>query len=318
MNITIDQRARKAKALFDFLAGWRAPALSGMMAETVRTDIVFGGDPIVSKMVNDAVSSEERESLRELAAYRRTLYDHSVMMDAGYGRNERVFANVYDALFAHLAIHGEGDADSDNYRGQLDSEWGLEASYYRSFPEHPTHRDHRADVISSFYGIHVTPIDETNIEQLTGWLTQLREKYPNVILDDLTPLPQEAVIQHYLSGTKLLDFTKSIYVAAFFATSDFSSRFGSRPSFGAIYRIASEEIDELAMGKIEAPDLPKRFRRIHCQRGVFLQVRFREAINEPGLWARWVFRHTDAAYPFCSPQHGITTEQLLPKEIWEN
>ena len=315
-NSEIEQRARTARDLFEFLAGWKALALQGEESEVVKADIVSGSEPFVLQMVLNKIPPEEREALRQLDSYRRTIYNNSVMMDAGYGRKERVFANLYDALFAHLKMHGEKETVNDNYRGHLDSRWKLEASYYRSLSDRTAPHDDRANVISSFYGIHVVPVDESNDEQLAPQLARIREKYPKVKLNDLTPLQKEAVIQHYVSGTKLLDFTKSIYVAAFFATNNFSQQISkTRPEFGAIYRIANIEINELSMGQVEAPELPMRFARIHRQRGVFLKIRFRGAINDPGLWARWVFRHTNVAYPFHCAQHQITLDHLLPEEI---
>jgi FRG domain len=309
-------RAKSAKALFEFMADWTAPAVADMTSVIARNYIVFGSDPVVSRMIYQVVSSQERECLRELEAYRRTIYANSVMMDAGYGRPERVFSNLYDALFAHLAVHGEGLAGSGNYRGQRDSNWKLEASYYRLKPDQRVPVERREDVVSSFWGVHVVPIDETRPDDLATQLVALRAKYPRLVYRDLTQLQQEAVVQHYLSGTKLLDFTKSIYVAAFFAANKVDGSQGdTRPECGAIFRIANREIEELAMGRVEAPELPERFRRIHRQNGMFLRIRFRQAINEPGLWLRWVFRHTDAAYPFCCQRYGITMDDLLPIDI---
>jgi hypothetical protein len=80
--------------------------------------------------------------------------------------------------------------------------------------------------------------------ELQQVLNSLRAKYPYVDLEGLTPLQQEAVVQHYSSGTKLLDFTSSIYIAAFFATSGPRATLKSSesPSVGAIYRMAPAEM----------------------------------------------------------------------------
>jgi len=88
-----------------------------------------------------------------------------------------------------------------------------------------------------------------------------------------------------------------------------------RPKMGAIFRISPREIDDLGMGRVDAPELPARFARIHRQKGVFLSIRRREAINDPGLWDRWVFFHTDAGYPFTCLGRAISIDQLLPGEI---
>jgi hypothetical protein len=318
-NIALQERARWAKVLFDSLADWKAPELPGMTSEGVKSAVLLNqAEPVILGMLSHVVPSAERKFLSELTEYRRGLYKNSEMADAGEGKKERVFANLYDALFAHLAIHGEHEVKTDLYRGQRDSRWKLVASYYRALPRDSVIHDDRAKVISSFYGIHVIPIDEINENERALQKAQLYQKYPRMSLGQLPPLQEDAVIQHYLSGTKLLDFTTSIYVAAFFATATFTEHTdGLYPELGAIYRISEEEIAKLAMGQVEAPELPQNFVRIHRQKGVFLKIRFREAINDPLLWARWVFRHTDVAYPFCCPTHGITPDNLLPEEIVE-
>jgi FRG domain len=251
-----EARARNGKALFDFLANWTAPELPGMAADVVKRHIVFGTQPsalfgnacsVVMSRTIDAVSPEEREALSELAEYRREVYQNSSMLDAGYGRPERVFANLYDALFAHLAIHGERrDKDYDLYRGHLDSRWRLQASYYRKLSDRREARDDRADVISGFFGVHVVPLDDMSAEERARMVVELCRQYPVASLEGLEPLQQEAIIQHYLSGTKLIDFTTSIYVAGFFATTiPGPMAANERPPMGAIYRIAPRELDEL-------------------------------------------------------------------------
>ena len=316
-RMTDEKRAAHAKALFDFVVAWVSPGLPGMLPAVVKACIIQGSEPLVLASIIRTVPAEEREALLELAAYRRTIYRTSKMIDVGHGRKERVFANLYDALFAQLAIHGEyGSKDHELYRGQRDSRWLLEASYYRGLRDQPKYHDDRAKVVSSFYGIHEVPFDEMSTVEVQERAAFFHRKYPQVSLVGLTPLQQEAVIQHYLSGTKLLDFTTSIYVSAFFATAFFGPCPESgRPEMGAIYGIAAREIDALAMARVDAPELPAKFGRIHLQSGVFLRIRFREAINDPGLWPRWIFHHTDVAYPFRCLERGVTLESLLPEEI---
>jgi len=133
-----------------------------------------------------------------------------------------------------------------------------------------------------------------------------------VDFDALTPLQQEAVVQHYHSGTRLLDFTKSFEVAAFFATHGT----GQAPQAGAIYRISPQDVEEtLQLATVEAPELPACFLRIHRQQGVFLTTAHYGLLNQPGLFDRWAFYHTEAGLDFEFPELGVATGWLLPDEI---
>jgi hypothetical protein len=285
-----------------------------MAPPDVKAAILVGWDPVVFPMAVNACASDERDALRDWAEYRRTLYEHSSVLDSGRGHRERVFSNVYDVLFAHRGVHGDYDQDR-LYRGHLDSRWKLQASYYRSAPrpQEPEPEEERAHIIASFYEIHTVPLDEMSTTETETAIRRLRGRYPDVDLRGLTPLQQNAIVQHYVSGTKLLDFTRSIYIAAFFATA--VGRDCAEVDTGAIYRVAPKELDPMA--KVEAPELPERFVRIHRQRGVFLYIRYRGALTDWLRPTRWVFRQTEAARPFEVPQCGVTSDHLLAAEISE-
>jgi hypothetical protein len=148
-------------------------------------------------------------------------------------------------------------------------------------------------------------------------LSELVQVHPwiGTLIGELDEGKQDAVIQHYLSGTPLLDFSKSVYVAAYFATQPDED--GKLPDMGVIYRISPYDVhDNLRIAKVvQAEDLPPQFLRIHRQKGVFLVVSSPALINEsPYLLDRWVFYHTEAGVNFNSSQFGIEKSLLLPTE----
>ena len=87
-----------------------------MSPAQVKPAVLMGGEPFVLQAAMKAASPEERVALMDMNAYRRTIYPNSQMLGIAGGRKERVFANVYDALFAHLSINGEFEG-SQFFRG---------------------------------------------------------------------------------------------------------------------------------------------------------------------------------------------------------
>jgi hypothetical protein len=303
-----ERRAVQAKAAFEFLADFHPPAVGAMSASATRRAIVLD-DAVVAESVTALLNSAQRRTLMETVRYRRSIFPSSEMLDAGYGRRERVFANVYDALLVQVKFQGD-DVGTQMYRGQYDSRWRLEASYYRARPAARRQPEHRAAVISSFYGVFERDPDELDAGDLRRLEQETLSRHRYLALDGLSPLQREAVIQHYTSGTKLLDFTRNAFVAAYFATCPPAN--SKSADMGAIYRIAPRELEELPFGIVEAPELPPAFRRIHRQDGIFLKIRFEGALNDPGLWARWVFFHTELANPFECSAYGVTARDLFP------
>ncbi len=92
------------------------------------------------------------------------------------------------------------------FRGQGDANWQLETSIERCM------RLYAFNSLSSYY----------NTEE--QWmLHEFKRKYP--LFSSILPKHQDnfewlAVMQHYGAPTRLLDFTDSILVAAYFATND--------------------------------------------------------------------------------------------------
>lgn len=292
----LEQRAEEASQVYQFIVKWQPPDFGSLRGPTIKSAVLSGGGKYLIKAMLDSdilPEAEHKHVLRSIQ-YCRSVFDHTEIRDTGFGM-ERVFSNIFDVLLASQVIHDDKTGMHRIYRGHFDAKWQLIPSYYRSSPV-------RADNISAM------------VRQ--GRLAYLKKKFPTVNFDSLSELQQEAVIQHYLSGTRLLDFTKSLEIAAFFATCPPPELVPSAyPEFGAIYRISPTELAELLLGSVEAPDLPPQFLRIHRQQGVFIDVAYRQLINEPGLFDRWVFHHTQTGMNFECEYIGVTRENLLPEEI---
>lgn len=293
----LEARALEAKKVYLFLRTWKAPDFGGIAGTTIKRAILSGsGDYIFRAMLDgNILDPATEEMLSSAITYCENVFDNSELMDVAQGVRERVFANVYDALLGSEMVLSDGTGSRTIYRGHYDSSWELVPSYYRSSPK-------RADHIA--YTVHA------------GRIAYLRKQYPGVDFSSLNALQQEAVVQHYMSGTQLLDFTKSFEIAAYFAT----HRDGDRgaPEAGAIYRIAPADVEEtLRLATVEAPQLPAAFLRIHRQQGVFIRSEYYRLLREPGLFDRWAFYHTPAGLDFEFPEIGVTTALLLPEDVAE-
>lgn len=291
----LEERAKLSREAFEVLGRWNPSPFGGLGAETVKAAILTGtGDLVLKSMIaENAVPPAEREQLLRVLAHSRGVFDNTQLVDAGHGVRERVFANVYDMLLGAQRIGADHGHSSTVFRGQSDSGWKLIPSYYRANPRRAEHLKRTV---------------------LAGQVAHLQAKYPHVSFSELTPFQQEAAVQHYFSGTELLDFTDSIYVAAFFATYR-DPPLTNNAKMGAVYRISRKDIENLMLAKVEAPEMPSAFLRIHRQRGVFLRIEYREAINEPGMFDRWAFYHTIEGSAFESAELGVTAQFLLAEQI---
>jgi len=294
MSAYLESRAGIAKSTFSILTSWSAPPCSNLQGPTVKNAIITGGGGLILKalLADGVLRRPDDDALLNALEYIGTVFDNSEVRDAGHGVGERVFANVFDMVLAAMRTGGIDGGDSRLFRGQYDSRWQLVPSYYRAHPR---------------------PAEHLKYSILEGQLAYLQKLHPHADLAGLSRPQQEAVVQHYFSGTELLDFTTSMYVAAFFAT----RRDQRTPTaeMGAVYRISRGDIAELGLGMIESLELPPEFSRIHRQQGVFLRTRFRQAINDAGLFERWVFYHTEAAREFVCDQPPISHSQLLPEDM---
>ncbi len=295
-----EQRARQAMDLFEWLVQWEGPPSTGEQdAPWVRDKFLLvrsAGREVLKHLLREKLvgSPEAEERLRATASYCENIFDNSEVKDGGHGVAERIFPNIYDVLFASRLIHGYRSRENFLCRGQFNSVWHLRAAYYRSVP---------------------IPTEHLVAIKRKGQLAYLHSKHRSVDLSQLSPIQQDAVIQHYLSGTRLIDFTDSIDIAAFFATGGDKDRLDEIPPMGAIYLMSRSDVENLGVGKVEAPELPLQFLRIHRQRGRFIQPTYPGLLAEAGLFDRWVFHHTEVGLPFICPALGVSRDTLMPEEI---
>jgi len=263
MSAYLESRAGLAKAVFLKIISWSAPRCGNIDGSAVKASIIGGSGKFLLKslLADGVLKSPEDDALLDAIAYLDTVFDNSELRDAGHGVQERVFANVFDMLLAAMHVGGIDGGGSLIFRGHYDSRWRLVPSYYRADPR---------------------PADHLRYTILKGRIAYLQKIHQNIDFGCLSELQQEAVVQHYLSGTELVDFTTSMYVAAFFTTTRAEST--PKAEMGAIYRISRRDITELMLATVESPELPPEFRRIHRQQGVFIRIQFHQAINDPGLF----------------------------------
>jgi hypothetical protein len=301
-------RARRAKQVFEFMAGWEPPALGGEPPSSTKNALLQGSPGLV-QILMDMISSEEGEALAEWQAYRETISSHEFTAKGGLGVSEHAAENIYDVLLILLELYGDNNVPT-LYRGHRDSSWKLRASYYRSSAAAWQRRVEMEAKLMQ----RETEMDDLRSDELEARIEQLRKLYPNLELADLSPLQKEAAVQHYLSGTKLLDFTYSMYVAAFFATKPASGSGSANSGLGAIYTVGDIEAEKEGLAVIKVVELPDRFARIHRQNGVFLRIRSVMDFEHPALWWRWLFHQTQAASPFECDRLGITADYLLSEQ----
>jgi hypothetical protein len=304
-----ERRAQTAKKAFDFMARWEPPALGGEPSSSTKTALLQRSPGLVSILAG-MISSEEHEALLEWQAYRETI-SHELSTAGRPGVNEYVAENIYDVLLTLQELYGDNDVPT-LYRGHYDSSWNLRASYYRNISADSW--KHRLAMESNLLLSDIA-MDELRPGELEARIEQLRKLYPSLELSDLSPLQKEAVVQHYLSGTKLLDFTYSMYVAAFFATKPGGGSLSAGSRLGAVYTVGRREAEEGDLAAITVVELPDRFARIHRQNGLFLRIRSLQEFEHPVLWWRWLFHQTQVASPFQCDHLGITDAYLLSEHI---
>jgi hypothetical protein len=111
----------------------------------------------------------------------------------------KIHGNVFDAVWAVVTSGTQYTC----FRGQENSAWPLQCTLFR-----PTHGDHPPDCRTLMW----------RLQQSNAFLEELRanqQRYLGGTVDDDSPI---AIAQHFGMSTHLMDFTRSLYVAAFFAT----------------------------------------------------------------------------------------------------
>jgi len=225
--------------------------------------------------------------------------------------------DIYRAVWSYEFLEEAGHY----FRGQRNSVWRLDSTLYRS-------KDDGSDLDLG------TIVDRIGCASL--FVAELRKRQVELFGHEPDDDAVLAVAQHYGFATHLLDFTRSLQVAAFFATSGAGTRRGDAPSMGVIYhvkpderqtsqlldpvrRVAYEGFDMLREAGLQfgdwrviEPHLADADNRIARQRGAFLQganVRHLSGV----LGGRILFEQQPGEV-FENPAAGVTRAFLLPAD----
>jgi hypothetical protein len=328
-----EQRARESRDVFELLTSWTAPTVDGLSPSDVKNQLIVDEDMALFRRLGEQrawASADERDRVKSALIYAWDAFGHAEQREAGHLRGELVFQNIFDLLLGWMTAHEQffpAYPAGRAYRGQRDARWALVPSCCRSHSEiwqlnHPDSLTQELALSRAFVdGIEPSGVS-AHIQSHWPAERDVRkalfiDTHPHVAsaLEALPPLHQDAIVQHYVSGTPLLDFTTSIYVAAFFATLGAPNT--DPPEMGAIYRVFPKEVrDSLRLARVVAfPELPASFSRIHRQKGLFLMVEHPALIHDSVLCDRWAFYHTDAGRSFESPPNAVVRDHLLPETI---
>lgn len=217
---------------------------------------------------------------------------------------------IYDVVWQYAFLEDEARA----FRGQFDARWPLESSLLRS----PAGK-RRLDVQTL----------AARTDATEAFIRKLRRQGPELFGKELDERSLLAVAQHFGFPTPLLDFTRSLRIAAFFATLAAQNLQGDEPRCGVIYHInlqVKERIDrpgedlgipllellDIKIGELEVvePDIPSEDDRIRRQLGVFIggfQVH-----DLSGFVIDRILFWQQPGVVFEDPRNGVDQQTLLP------
>lgn len=312
-----ETRAKASREVFTFIAQWTPEPFENRSSVDLKERLLsFAGRDLAFRMLRaGALSAEAERCLGYVYALAET--------DEARGRQ---FMNIYD-LVLHGLLLGYEREHSWMFRGQYDGRWDLLPSLYRKRPkllrsEGDAMHDHMMRAMHSLeQGRGFEAPFALDPRVLEGWRSERLRKLKTMrkrpyfpLIESLSEYEQDAVIQHYSSGTPFLDFTTSIYVAAYFATHRSGRRHrGRRPTKGSIFVVSPNDMQrEVAVGHVKAIALPKQFTRPHRQRAIFVLTGWPELVRDKSLFAPWTFWQTNIGQKFECAEYGATRDRLLP------
>lgn len=315
-----ENRARRSRSVLEFFARWLPGPFEDRPAAVVKEQLLsFAGRDLAWRMrAKGLLSQEEEWHLSYLNA----------IVDSSQPRS-RQFVNIYDLVLYGL-VGGFERADAGwIFRGQRDAQWDLLPSFYRTRPgllrpeskalaDLLTRELHALEEERAFkapFGLRSGVLAEWHIER-QRILNAFRSHPAFSLLEALSEYQQDAVIQHYHSGTPLLDCSRSLCVAAFFATQWHGRRESRAPTKGAVYVVSPRDLEEnLVSGRVAAIEVPAIFERPLRQKAVFILTAWPELLRDGNLFDVWTFFHTEVGLGFECADLGVSRAMLLPDPL---
>jgi len=265
-------------------------------------------------------AEQEIDSLRTrglIDSEKRSFYLAAIdFLDAYSGSAVR--ENIYDLVWFHEFLEEDGQL----FRGQADHRWTLDSSLFRAKTDGSA-----LDLGTLYERAHATQ----------QFLAEVRARQQELFGRELPENELLAIAQHYGFPTPLLDFTRSLRVAAFFATNDARELERGREQIGVVYHLkptpkefrlrdGSKLEQSIGIGTFRLiekagirigefqyiePKLQGDDDRIGRQEGVFLDGFYPRDLREIAV-DRITFQQKPGEV-FEDPAAGITTAQLLPE-----
>jgi hypothetical protein len=275
----------------------------------------------LQRILRDKPDERMQESLERLGKEGRATVEQLNLSAAAisYLREERrereqigsrwLAPSIYHLLWIHASLENDGHV----FRGQRDSRWRQDTTLLRADPDGGP------------------PTLETIVQRLhrtQAFLQALAADEQHLVGRALDDDERLAVAQHYGMPTGLLDYTRSLAIAAFFATGAGDPGTLREGDIGVIYYVSADDpvasappriparfdlahATGLSIGRLRAiePALPDPENRIARQRGVFIEGFDSRDLQRLSIGVLY-FRQRPGE-TFEDPRLGLTRERLL-------
>ena len=230
------------------------------------------------------------------------------------GLGVAVYPSVYDVVWNYRRLENQGSI----FRGQWNVRWPLDSSLLR-----PDAGDLPLS-LSALVG---------RLKQTEAFLAELRNRQRQLLGAELDDDSLLAIAQHYGFPTPLLDYTRSLDVAAFFATEPAAGLAQGSEMIGVIYYMRPDRSELSAPGELQniglpgfsllqsasirigdvsiiEPHIPDEDNRIARQKGLFISG-YRTRDLQGIAIDRLYFRQLPGEV-YEDPSADVTADHLLP------